>query len=192
MPQLMLISTTPATYLVHEDSIAALTTASVGLLILRVALGVTIAAHGYGKFFRGGRLPGTANWFDSIGMKPGKVHALAAASTEVGAGLLFAAGLLTSVASAGFCALMLVAAWTVHRKNGFFIVASGWEYNFVLAIVAIGVATIGPGRFSLDHALDVDTHLDGWVGLLISAVGGLAAGTAQLVAFFRPPASADS
>ena len=56
---------------------------SIGLLILRVAAGVTIAAHGYGKFFQGGRIPGTAGWFDSMGMKPGKVHAVLAATTEV-------------------------------------------------------------------------------------------------------------
>ncbi|HEY6648683.1 MAG TPA: DoxX family protein, partial [Mycobacterium sp.] len=91
-----------------------------GLLILRVVLGLTMAAHGYNKFFGPGGLKGTAGWFDSMGMKPGMFHARVAATTEMSAGLGVAAGLLTPVPAAGFVALMLVAAWTVHRPNGFF------------------------------------------------------------------------
>ncbi|HEY0803803.1 MAG TPA: DoxX family protein, partial [Pseudonocardiaceae bacterium] len=97
----------------------------VGLLVLRVAAGLTLAAHGYQKFFAGGRIAGTARWFDSLGMRPGRLHALAAATTEIGAGLLLAAGLITSVAGAAFVGLMLVAGWTVHRTKGFFSVKSG-------------------------------------------------------------------
>ena len=108
----------------------------VGLLILRLVLGVTLAAHGYNKFFGGGRIPGTARWFESIGMKPGKFHATVAATTEITAGLGLAVGLLTPIPAAGFVSLMLVAAWTVHRPNGFFIVKEGWEYNLVLAVSA--------------------------------------------------------
>lgn len=115
----------------------------VGLLILRLVLGVTLAAHGYNKFFGGGRIPGTARWFESIGMKPGKFHATVAATTEMAAGLGLAAGLLTPIPAAGFVSLMLVAAWTVHRPNGFFIVKEGWEYNLVLAASAVVVATLG-------------------------------------------------
>ncbi|WP_156748636.1 DoxX family protein, partial [Mycobacterium sp. E3198] len=57
----------------------------VGLLILRLVLGLTLAAHGFNKFFGGGRIPGTARWFESIGMKPGKFHATVAATTEMAA-----------------------------------------------------------------------------------------------------------
>ncbi len=121
-----------------------------GLLILRLCLGITLAAHGFNKFFGGGRIPGTARWFESIGMKPGMLHARIAATTEVAAGLGLAAGLLTPIPAAGFVALMFVAAWTVHRPNGFFIVKEGWEYNLVLAVSAVAVATVGAGRFSLD------------------------------------------
>ena len=108
----------------------------VGLLVLRLVLGVTLALHGFNKFFGGGRIPGTARWFESIGMKPGKFHATVAATTEVSAGLGLAAGLLTPIPAAGFVSLMLVAAWTVHRHNGFFIVKEGWEYNLILAVMA--------------------------------------------------------
>jgi putative oxidoreductase len=162
----------------------------VGLLILRLVLGPTLAAHGFNKFFGGGRIPGTARWFESIGMKPGKFHAAVAATTEVSAGLGLAAGLLTPIPAAGFVALMLVAAWTVHRANGFFIVKEGWEYNLVLAVAAVAVATTGAGRFSLDRVL-FGSHwpdwLYGWGGLLVSVLLGLAGALGLLLFFYRPP-----
>ncbi len=158
-----------------------------GILLLRAGTGVTVAAHGYGKFFTGGRIAGTARWFESMGMRPGRVHAVVAASTEVGAGLALAVGLLTPVAGAAVVALMVVAAWTVHRRKGFFIVKSGWEYNLVLALIAVSVATAGPGRWSLDHALAIADTLDATIGLALAAGGGLAAGTAYLALFYRPP-----
>jgi putative oxidoreductase len=160
----------------------------VGLLVLRLVLGVTLAAHGYNKFFGGGRIPGTARWFESIGMKPGKFHATVAATTEMAAGLGLAAGLLTPIPAAGFVSLMLVAAWTVHRHNGFFIVKEGWEYNLVLAVSAIAVATVGPGRLSLDWLIFGHNWLDGWTGLALSAGLGLAGAIGQLLIFYRPPA----
>ena len=52
-----------------------------------------IFAHGWNHFFGGGRLPGAGRWFDSLGIRPGIVHAWVTALTEVGAGLMFAAGL---------------------------------------------------------------------------------------------------
>lgn len=158
-----------------------------GLLILRLVLGVTLAAHGFNKFFGGGKIPGTARWFESIGMKPGMLHARIAASTEVLAGLGLAAGLLTPIPAAGFVALMLVAAWTVHRPNGFFIVKEGWEYNLVLALSAVAVATIGAGQFSLDWLIFGENWLNGWAGLAISVGLGLAGGIGQLLIFYRPP-----
>ena len=150
-----------------------------GLLILRLVLGVTLALHGFNKFFGGGRIPGTARWFESIGMKPGKFHATVAATTEVSAVLGLAAGLLTPIPAAGFVSLMLVAAWTVHRPNGFFIVKEGWEHNLVLAVSGVVVATIGPGKLSLDWLIFGKNWLDGWQGLLLSVVLGLAGAPAS-------------
>jgi putative oxidoreductase len=164
-----------------------MTAYDVGLLILRLVLGLTLAAHGYNKFFGGGRIPGTARWFESIGMKPGTFHATVAATTEISAGLGLAAGLLTPIPAAGFVSLMLVAAWTVHRPNGFFIVKEGWEYNLVLAACAVGVATLGAGKLSLDQAIFGHNWLDGWAGLLLSVLLGLAGAIGQLLIFYRPP-----
>jgi putative oxidoreductase len=171
-----------------------MTAYSVGLLILRVVLGLTMAAHGYNKFFGGGRIKGTAGWFESIGMKPGTFHARVAASTEMAAGIGLALGLLTPIPAAGFVALMLVAAWTVHRHNGFFIVKEGWEYNLVLAAAAVALAATGAGKYSLDwllfHGTSVSHWLHGWCGLLVAVVLGLGGGIGQLAIFYRPPAKA--
>jgi putative oxidoreductase len=167
-----------------------------GVAILRVVLGLTMAAHGYNKFFSGGRIPGTAGWFDSIGMKPGMFHARLAAGTELAAGIGLAVGLLTPIPAAGFVALMLVAAWTVHRANGFFIVEQGWEYNLVLAAAAVVIPAIGPGKLSLDYALFHGTGVwdlvQGWVGLVIAVILGLGGGIGQLAIFYRPPAKTDT
>jgi putative oxidoreductase len=159
----------------------------VGLLILRLVLGLTLAAHGYNKFFGGGRIPGTARWFESIGLKPGRFHASLAAGCEMAAGLGLAAGLLTPIPCAGFVALMLVAAWTVHRANGFFIVKEGWEYNLVLAVSAVAVATLGAGQYSVDWLIFGHNWIDGWPGLLVSVLLGLAGAVGQLLIFYRPP-----
>lgn len=170
-----------------------MTAYSVGLLILRLVIGLTMAAHGYNKIVGPGGLAGTAGWFDSIGMRPGMLHARLAAGTEIAAGLGLAVGLLTPVCAAGFVALMLVAAWTVHRGNGFFITKEGWEYNLVLAGAGVTLGALGAGRFSLDHLLFKDTgvydFLHGWWGLAIAVGLGLAGGIGQLAIFFRPPAT---
>ncbi len=160
-----------------------------GVLLIRVVVGLTLAAHGYYKFFKGGKLAGTAGWFDSMGMKPnGKVHALLAATTEIGAGLLFAVGLLTPLAAAGFVGLMFVAAWTVNRPNGFFSANHGYEFNLVLAAVAVGVATMGPGKYSADWQLDLAFPFHPKIALAISAGLGLLSGIALVVCCWRPPA----
>ncbi|HBX76570.1 MAG TPA: DoxX family protein [Acidimicrobiaceae bacterium] len=160
-----------------------------GLLLIRVCCGLTMAAHGHGKFFKGGKIAGTAGWFDSMGMRPGKVHAVLAASTEVGAGLALACGLLTPLAAAGFVSLMIVAGYTVHRSNGFFIVKQGWEYNMVLAVIPVGIALIGPGRWSIDHLLELDSKISGWTSGAIAAGVGILGGVGTLLGFYRPPAA---
>jgi len=158
---------------------------NLALLLLRVSLGLMMAAHGYGKVFRGGRLPGTAAWFDSIGMRPGALHARLAAGTEIGSGLLLALGLLHGPAAAAVIGVMAVAGWTVHRTNGFFILDEGWEYVFIIAVAAAALAILGPGRWSVDAAMGIDDDLDGWIGLGLAAAG-LVTAAGQLALFYRP------
>ena len=161
-----------------------------GLLILRVMVGIVMIAHGYNHIFRGGRIKGTAGWFESLGMKPGVLHAWLASLTELGAGLLLIAGLLTPLAAAGVVGVMLVALITNHLKNGFFIFRPGEGYEYVLTLTMVGLAigAIGAGEWSVDHAIDLGWI--GWTGLLVAAIAG-GGGAAVLLALFWRPAKPD-
>jgi putative oxidoreductase len=164
-------------------------------LFLRAALGITMLAHGYNHAWGGGKLPGTARWFESIGIKPGKLHALLATVTELGAGVLLILGLFTPLAAAGVVGVMLVALIANHIKNGFFIFRPGEGYEYVLFITlsAFALGPLGGGKISLDHAFGL--HLDGWLyggkGLAVTAIGGIGA-IGLLVTCWRPPAPKES
>ena len=152
----------------------------IGLLLIRVVLGVTMALHGSQKLFGmfgGHGLNGTGAFLESLGFRPGRRQAEIAGVAELGCGVLLALGLLTPFAAAGFIGLMLVAAVTVTYRS-FFITAGGFEYNLVLGAVAAGIAFTGPGFVSVDRLLDLDMRGVGWGALAI--VIGLAAGAAQL------------
>ncbi len=170
----------------------------VAILVLRLLIGLVMAAHGLDKFFGKGGIRGRAAWFDSIGMRPGLLNARAAATVELLAGLGLAAGVLTPIPAAGIVAVMIVAIRTASLRNGFFITKNGWEYNFVLAIVPLAVALLGAGRISGDQLLFAHTPLagvlSGWWGLAIAAGLGIVGGVGQLLLCYRPgkPESAAS
>jgi putative oxidoreductase len=127
-----------------------------GLLIIRLVIGVLFIGHGAQKlfgWFGGYGLKGTGGWFDSIGMKPGVTMALLAGLTELFGGLLFALGLLTPLAGIMIAGTMLMAIIKVHAPNGLWSTANGYEYNLTLLAVAIGMALIGPGQYALDAFL---------------------------------------
>lgn len=163
------------------------------MLLARLVVGPTIFWHGYNKMFRGGKIAGTAGWFDSMGMKPnGKLHAYVAALTEMGTGVLMLLGLLTPLAAAGIVGLMVVAGWTTHR-TAFLITKGGCEYVLVLGTLAAVIGALGPGKWSLDHALNLSKHLQpDWRGLAISLGLGLGAGILTLALCYRPPAPTES
>ena len=123
-----------------------------------------------------------------MGLRPPKLHALASGVTELGAGAGLLAGLLTSLQCGAVVGVMAVAFFVNHRKNGFFIFrpGEGYEYVAVLFCTAVALAVLGPGKWSLDHVLDLDTDLDGTVGLALSAGLGLVASAGLLVACWRP------
>jgi putative oxidoreductase len=158
----------------------------VGLLVLRIIFGVFLAYHGYNKVFGPGGLKGTARWFGSIGMKWPLWQARIAATTEIGAGMMLAAGLLTPLAAAGMIGIMVVAIVVEHWKVGFFVFKpnQGWEYCASIAVVALVVGMIGPGRWSLDHAFGIEWT--DWTGALIAAAAGIGGALAQLTISYRP------
>jgi putative oxidoreductase len=125
-----------------------------GVLLVRLGVGATLAAHGGQKvfgWFDGPGLEATAAGFDAMGFRPGKANALAAGVSEIGSGALLAAGLATSAAGAAAAGTMIVAS-AVHGPNGFFAQKGGYEYSAILGVTAAGIALAGPGRLSLDHA----------------------------------------
>lgn len=126
---------------------------ALGLLIVRVVVGLLFVGHGAQKLFGwfGGYGPkGTGGWMDSIGIKPGVAMAVAAGVMELVGGLMFAAGLLTPLAAVLIVLTMLGAIVKVHGPNGLWATANGYEYNLVLVAIAIGIALTGAGEYSLD------------------------------------------
>ena len=104
----------------------------------------------------------------------------------MGAGVLLTLGLLTPVAAAGVIGVMVVAGWTVHRSNGFFIIKEGWEYVFILAVMALVSASLGPahGRSTRCSGSPTTSPAGPASGSpLLLGVGG---GALQMLVFFRP------
>ncbi|WP_461201211.1 DoxX family protein [Anoxybacillus sp. TBDG-1] len=125
----------------------------IGILLIRLAVGLTFVGHGAQKlfgWFGGYGLKGTGGWLESIGLKPGVTMALVAGLAEFVGGLLFALGLFTPFAALLIAMTMVVAIVKVHALNGFWVTQNGFEYNFILIVVVIGVALIGAGDYSLD------------------------------------------
>jgi putative oxidoreductase len=172
----------------HHLSPDDLDAVSLGIAVLPDGAVVTPRAHGCYHYVGGGKIAGTARWFDSMGMRPGKAHAILASCTELGAGSLIALGLFTPLACAACVALMIVASYTVHLKNGFFSVRNGWEYTGILALVGVAIATIGPWKYSLDYAFDLAFRFNGLTGLAIALIVGIGGALLQLGLFYRPPA----
>ncbi|MDR6121083.1 putative oxidoreductase [Bacillus sp. SLBN-46] len=126
---------------------------NLGLLIIRLVVGVLFIGHGAQKlfgWFGGYGLKGTGGWFESIGMKPGVTMALFAGLAELIGGILFAVGFLTPLAALLIAGTMIMAIVKVHAPNGLWATSNGYEYNLTLLAVAIGIALIGPGKYALD------------------------------------------
>jgi len=130
-----------------------------GLTLLRVIVGVLFFGHGTQKlygWFGGHGIEGTAGFFESIGLKPGRKHATAAGAAEAGGGALLALGFLTPAAAASLIGVMSTAIRKVHAKNGPWAGDGGYEYNLALIAIMVTLADLGPGHVSLDHALGIE------------------------------------
>lgn len=155
---------------------------SYGLLLLRVAVGLTFAAHGAQKLFGsfgGPGMKGATGFVQSLGFRPPTLWVWLLALAEFCGGLGLAFGLLTPFAALVLAIDMLVAIWTVHWQNGFFATNGGLEFPLALAVAATTVAFTGPGRFSIDRAIGWDNEITGvWWGV---GVGALALAAAVLI-----------
>jgi putative oxidoreductase len=166
-----------------------------GLLLLRLLIGVLMAAHGAQKlfgWFSGHGLRGTADFLESLGWRPGRTFAMLLGGAELAGGLALAFGAGTPVAAGVLIAVLANAAWTVHRPNGLWNTAGGYEYPMVLAGGALALALTGAGRFSIDQlagwqpsplagaVVAVGIGVTGWL------VGDIARDATLIGLFYRP------
>lgn len=149
-----------------------------GLLVLRLGLGLLMTAHGAQKllgWFGGPGLAAAGGMFDSLGFRPGRVFAAAAATTEIGSGLLVALGLLGPVGPALMLSVMIVAVVSVHLPNGLFAASNGIELPLLYGIGAAALALTGPGLYSIDSLIGLSylfTPLANAAALVAGVIGG--------------------
>jgi putative oxidoreductase len=130
--------------------------AGLAALVLRVPVGIILAAHGAQKlfgWFGGYGLEGTGQWMASIGLEPGYLMALMAGSAEFFGGLALILGLLTRPAAAVGAFTMLVAIFSVHFEHGLFMSNNGYEFALALFAATAALAIQGAGSFSIDNVL---------------------------------------
>ncbi|GAB2442542.1 DoxX family protein [Streptomyces incanus] len=163
-----------------------------GLLVLRVAVGLLIAGHGVQKVsFRlgGNGLAGGTEEFRHDGFRGGRLTAIVAGGSQIGAGLFLAAGLLTPLAAMAAMGVMTVAG-TVKWPKGLWVKNDGYEYPLVLVIVSAALALTGPGQWSVDHALGASP----WpLWLVVAAIlAGPVSGLLARVVLRRSPAAPEA
>jgi putative oxidoreductase len=123
-----------------------------GLLIVRLALGGVMIAHGFQKVFLNG-ISGTQQGFAGMGAPAPEVTGVLVSLLELGGGLLVVLGLATRVVVALFGATMVGAALLVHLPNGFYAQDGGWELVGLLAALCVALLVSGAGRYSVDAAI---------------------------------------
>jgi len=146
-----------------------------GLTAMRWVIGPLFFGHGTQKLFGwfGGHGPqATGQFFEKLGLRPGRRHALAAGAGEAGGGALLTLGLFTPAAAATLIGVMSTAIRKVHFKNGPWVSQNGYEYNLVLIAAMVALADVGPGEVSLDNVLGIEVK--GPLVALLALAGGVA------------------
>jgi putative oxidoreductase len=153
---------------------------SAGLLVVRLVVGSLMAAHGSQKllgWFGGHGIAGTSMFFEQLGFRPGRLFATVASVTEIVSGILVALGLFGPLGPALMLSVMIVAAVSVHWKNGLFAQSNGIELALSYGTVAVALALIGYGAYSLDAVLGLQmlyTPALALAALAIGVIGGVA------------------
>jgi putative oxidoreductase len=148
-----------------------------GLAILRIFVGLLVAAHGSQKlfgWFGGGGIDGTAEMFGSLGYRPRREMAVLGGATEFGAGLLLAGGLFTAIAAMALIGQFLNIIVSVHLRNGVWNTKGGFEFPLTLGVAIAMFALTGPGSWSIDNAIGWTFGGVGW--FITALLGGLVAG----------------
>jgi putative oxidoreductase len=164
---------------------------AIGLLILRLVLGLTVAAHGAQKlfgWFGGSGLNGFAGVMEKLNIRPARPFALLAGLGEFGGGLLVALGFLNPAGPLIVAGAMVVAIVTVHLDKGFFATKGGYEFPLLIAGGAVALSLTGPGAYSLDgiFRLGLPEPLT-WIVVAIVLAGGVLAALRSRMAGRRRP-----
>ena len=165
---------------------------ALGLLILRVVLGLTLAAHGSQKvfgWFGGSGMAGWTGLVQKLRMRPALAWAWVAALSELAGGLLVALGFLFPLGSLMIFGAMLVAIALVHWPNGFWNTKRGYEFNLLIIAAGAALALTGPGAYSLDQILR--THLPEPLTLIAGSIA-VGAGVVVSLATRAPVAVAEA
>jgi putative oxidoreductase len=146
---------------------------NVGLLAVRVVVGLILAGHGSQKLFGwsgGGGVAGTGKFLESLGFRPGRSLAVLAGLSEFVGGLLLALGFLTPLAGAAIVGMMVNAIFATRLGKGPWAMNGGWELELTYAVVAAATPFTGPGRYSVDRAFGWMLAGNGW-GVAATLVG---------------------
>lgn len=152
---------------------------SLGLLVLRLFVGLALAAHGAQKLFGlfgGAGIDGTGNSFEALGFEPGVPFALVSGLTEFGGGLLIALGLALPLAAGAVVANMVGAYATVQASadGDFFFSSGGPELELFYVCAAFALILTGPGRLAL-RVPALDNPRMRLLGVAMAVVGGIVA-----------------
>jgi putative oxidoreductase len=147
-----------------------------GALLIRAVVGPLFIGHGTQKlfgWFGGHGIEGTGGFFENLGLRPGKRHAIAGGTAEALGGLLITLGAATPVAATMVSSTMVTAIRKVHLSKGPWVTNGGFEYNVVLIAAMTALVETGPGPLSIDEKLLPEAHGPRWAALsLASAVVG--------------------
>ena len=162
-------------------------TLSLGLLILRVIGGLTLAAHGTQKlfgWFEGPGLTKLSQGFEKQGFKPVWLWVSLVILGELGGGLSVAFGFLTPLGAAGMFAAMFMAIFKSHWKNGFWNSKRGLEFPLQLLAIGVAIGIMGPGSYSLDALFGI--ALPGTLLFCVLAFAGLLVDITGLIISRQP------
>jgi len=158
--------------------------------VLRVAIGLLFVGHGAQKllgWFGGNGLDAATAEMEALGLRPARPNAVLAGASQMAAGGLVAAGLLTPVGASLIAANMITAIRTACAGKGPWGPNGGWEYQLVLTLALASLVENGPGDLSLDNALGIERS---GTATAAAALAAAAAGSAAAIAVgrSRPPA----
>jgi putative oxidoreductase len=169
---------------------------NIGSVALRGVIGPLFVGHGTQKLFGwfGGHGPeATGGFFEGLGLRPGKRHAIAAGTAEALGGALLTLGAFTPLAATMVASTMVTAIRTVHGPKGPWVTDGGWEYNAALIAAMAALVEHGPGSPSVDAGLFPNWKGKGWAAASLGAAG---AGSYIVTALSEPapaePAEASS